>query len=132
MISILVYSTNSPEFLNRIDDTVIFNTLDKGDILKIVDLALAKLDKRLHDMGHTIKLNKSAKEFIADKGYDPSYGARPLHRAIQKYLEDPLAELILNLGNRQGLQFKVTATKGQDELTIQEVKVEKESQALNE
>ena len=95
-------------------------------------MALAKLDERLSVMGYTIKLSKAAKEFLADKGFDPAYGARPLHRAIQRCIEDPLAEKILSLGNKQGLQFKLGHSKGQEELTITEVKTEKESQALNE
>ena len=102
----------SPEFLNRIDDTVIFNSLEKEHILEIVGLALMQLDKRLQHMGYTVKLSKSAKEFIAEKGFDPAYGARPLHRAIQRYIEDPLAEKILTLGNKQGLHFKVGYSKG--------------------
>ncbi len=122
----------SPEFLNRIDDTVIFNSLEKEHILEIVGLALKQLDKRLQHMGYTVKLSKSAKEFIADKGFDPAYGARPLHRAIQRYIEDPLAEKILALGNKQGLHFKIGYSKGAEEVTISEVKKEKESQALNE
>ena len=121
----------SPEFLNRIDDTVIFNSLEKEHILDIVEIALKNLDKRLKHMGYTVKLSKAAKEFIADKGFDPAYGARPLHRAIQRYIEDPLAEKILALGNKQGLHFKVGHSKGADEVTITEVKKEKESQALN-
>ncbi|MEL6122416.1 MAG: ATP-dependent Clp protease ATP-binding subunit [Bacteroidota bacterium] len=124
--------TFSPEFLNRIDDVVIFNTLEKEDILRIVDLALQKLYKRVGEMGYAIKLSKQAKEFLADKGFDPQYGARPLHRAIQKYVEDPLAEKILASGNQADLQFKVGYSKGNDELTITEVQVEKESQAVNE
>lgn len=122
----------SPEFLNRIDDTVIFNSLEKDHILEIVGLALKQLDKRLEHMGYTVKLSKSAREFIAEKGFDPAYGARPLHRAIQRYIEDPLAEKILALGNKQGLHFKVGYSKGAEEVTITEVKKEKESQALNE
>jgi len=83
-------------------------------------------------MGYTVKLSKAAKEFIADKGFDPAYGARPLHRAIQRYIEDPLAEKILALGNKPGLHFKVGHTKDKEELTITEVIKEKESEALNE
>jgi ATP-dependent Clp protease ATP-binding subunit ClpC len=120
----------SPEFLNRIDDTVVFNSLGKEDILKIVDLAVAQLKKRLDNMGYTIKLNKAAKEFIAEKGFDPKFGARPLHRAIQKYVEDPLAEQILSVGNKRDLEFKITHSKGQEKLTIT-VNTETESEALN-
>ncbi len=124
--------TFSPEFLNRIDDVVIFNSLDKENILEIVELALEQLQTRLAQMSYTVKLSKAAKEFLAEKGYDPKYGARPLHRAIQKYIEDPLAEKILSLGSKQGYQFKVGYSKGKDELNISEVNSEKESEALKE
>lgn len=120
----------SPEFLNRIDDTVVFNSLEKEDIIHIVDLAVEQLKKRLHNMGYSIKLNKAAKEFIAEKGFDPKYGARPLHRAIQKYVEDPLAEQILAVGNKRDLEFKITHTKGKEQLTIS-ANTETESEALN-
>ncbi len=122
----------SPEFLNRIDDTVVFNSLEQNHILEIVELALNQLDKRLDHMGYTIKLSKAAKEFLAEKGYDPAYGARPLHRAIQRYIEDPLAEKILALGNKQGMHFKVGYSKGAEEVTITAVKKEKESEAVKE
>ncbi len=121
----------SPEFLNRIDDTVVFNTLEQDHILQIVDLALAQLKTRLDKMGYTIKLTKSAKEFLAEKGYDPKFGARPLHRAIQRYIEDPLAEQILAAGSKQGIEFKITHGKGKEQLTITQVSSEKESEALN-
>ena len=120
--------TFSPEFLNRIDDLVIFNSLDQKHILKIVDLALAQLHVRLDKMGFKVKLSKAAKEFIAEKGYDPAYGARPLHRAIQKYVEDPLAEKILSIGNKAGSTFKIGYTKGSEELRISETVSEKESE----
>ena len=120
----------TPEFLNRIDDTVIFNSLSKEDILKIVDLAVASLKERVEKMGFSIKLNKSAKEFLAEKGYDPKYGARPLHRAIQKYVEDPLAEQILAAGSKKGLSFKISHLKDKEQLTIVPANQEKESEAL--
>jgi len=120
--------TFSPEFLNRIDDLVIFNSLEQKHILEIVDLALAQLHTRLDKMGFTVKLSKAAKEFLAEKGYDPAYGARPLHRAIQKYVEDPLAEKILSIGNKAGAVFKIGYTKGSEKLKISEVILEKESE----
>lgn len=120
----------TPEFLNRIDDTVIFNSLSEEDILKIVDLAVNSLKGRVEKMGFSIKLNKSAKEFLAEKGYDPKYGARPLHRAIQKHVEDPLAEHILAAGSKRGLSFKISHHKGKEELTIVPANQEKESEAL--
>ncbi|MBL4594480.1 MAG: ATP-dependent Clp protease ATP-binding subunit [Flavobacteriales bacterium] len=85
----------APEFLNRIDDVVIFNSLEKDDIHKIIDIELKSLYGRIEELGFHIKLAKEAKDYIADKGYDSAYGARPLKRAIQKYLEDPLAEEII-------------------------------------
>ncbi len=94
--------TFSPEFLNRIDDVVIFNTLSKDHIFEIIDILMKGVMKRLTNLGFSLELTASAKEFIADKGYDAQFGARPLHRAIQKYLEDPLAEEILNMHVKQG------------------------------
>lgn len=94
--------TFSPEFLNRIDDVVIFNSLSKDDIFKIIDILMAGVFKRLSALGYSLELTEEAKTFIADKGYDQQFGARPLHRAIQKYLEDPLAEEILNLNVKPG------------------------------
>lgn len=87
--------TFSPEFLNRIDDVIIFNSLEKPQIHQIIDIVLKGVFKRLEELGYTIELTDAAKDFLSDKGYDPQFGARPLHRAIQKYLEDPLAEEIL-------------------------------------
>jgi ATP-dependent Clp protease ATP-binding subunit ClpC len=85
----------APEFINRLDDIIIFNSLERTDLHQIIDLLLVKLFTRLTNLGFSITLTEAAKDFIADKGYDPQYGARPLNRAIQKYLEDPLAEEIL-------------------------------------
>ena len=85
----------SPEFLNRIDDIIMFNPLTKEDIYKIIDIELKSLFKRVNDLGLVITISKEAKDFIIEKGYDPQYGARPLKRAIQKYLEDELAEVII-------------------------------------
>ncbi len=94
--------TFSPEFLNRIDDVVIFNSLTKEHIFVIIDIVMQGVYKRLSNMGYTLKITDEAKDFIADKGYDANFGARPLHRAIQKHLEDPLAEEILNLNIKSG------------------------------
>ena len=85
----------SPEFLNRLDDVIVFNSLEREHIHKIIDITLGKLFRRITDLGYTVELTKKAKDFLSDKGYDPQYGARPLNRAIQKYLEDPVAEEIL-------------------------------------
>ena len=94
--------TFSPEFLNRIDDVVVFNTLSKENIFNIIDILMKGVAKRLQILGFSLELTAEAKEFIADKGYDAQFGARPLHRAIQKYLEDPLAEEILNFNIKDG------------------------------
>ncbi len=94
--------TFSPEFLNRIDDVVIFNSLTKEDIHIIIDIIMKAVLKRLNNIGFDLEITKEAKDFIADKGYDVQFGARPLHRAIQKYLEDPLAEEILNMNIKSG------------------------------
>ncbi len=94
--------TFAPEFLNRIDDVVIFNSLDKDNIFSIIDILMKNVLKRLNALGYSLELTEEAKSFIADKGYDVQFGARPLHRAIQKYLEDPLAEEILNMNVKNG------------------------------
>ncbi|MGB3155481.1 MAG: ATP-dependent Clp protease ATP-binding subunit [Chitinophagaceae bacterium] len=94
--------TFSPEFLNRIDDVVIFNSLTRENIFNIIDILMKGVMKRLANLGFSLELTESAKAFLAEKGYDVQFGARPLHRAIQKYLEDPLAEEILNLNVKAG------------------------------
>ncbi|MDQ3551176.1 MAG: ATP-dependent Clp protease ATP-binding subunit, partial [Bacteroidota bacterium] len=94
--------TFSPEFLNRIDDVIIFNTLTKDHIFEIIDILMKGVMKRLVNLGFSLELSAKAKSFLAEKGYDQQFGARPLHRAIQKYLEDPLAEEILNMNIKTG------------------------------
>jgi ATP-dependent Clp protease ATP-binding subunit ClpC len=94
--------TFSPEFLNRVDDVIIFNSLEKHHIFEIIDILMMGVMKRLTILGFSLELSTDAKEFIAEKGYDQQFGARPLHRAIQKYLEDPLAEEILNMNIKAG------------------------------
>ena len=94
--------TFSPEFLNRIDDVVIFNSLTEEDIFSIIDILMKGVTKRLDNLGLKLELTEEAKKFISEKGYDSQFGARPLHRAIQKYLEDPLAEEILNMHVKNG------------------------------
>ena len=94
--------TFSPEFLNRIDDVVIFNHLTEENIFSIIDILMKAVTKRLTNLGLTLELTEEAKKFISEKGYDSQFGARPLHRAIQKYLEDPLAEEILNMHIKTG------------------------------
>ena len=92
----------APEFLNRIDDVIVFNALEKEDINKIIDIELIKLIDRIKDLGYTLKLTEKAKNYIAEKGFDKQYGARPLNRAIQKYVEDALAEEIINSKIHEG------------------------------
>ena len=121
--------TFSPEFLNRIDDVVIFNSLDQNDIFKIIDITLKDLHKRLEGMGYKLRLTDGAKKFVAEKGYDPQFGARPLHRAIQKYLEDPLAEFILNKNPEEGSAFKAVMRKDGEGLDID---LEKEAKSSSE
>lgn len=94
--------TFSPEFLNRIDDVVIFNSLTQENIFSIIDILMKGVTARLTNLGYNLELSEEAKKFIAEKGYDQQFGARPLHRAIQKYLEDPLAEEILNMHIKSG------------------------------
>ena len=94
--------TFSPEFLNRIDDVVIFNSLTKENIFEIIDILMKGVMKRLSNLGFNLELTPEAKDFIAEKGYDVQFGARPLHRAIQKYLEDELAEEILSMNIKNG------------------------------
>ena len=94
--------TFSPEFLNRIDDVVIFNSLSRENIFNIIDILMKNVMKRLSNLGFSMELTEDAKAFLAEKGYDQQFGARPLHRAIQKYLEDPLAEEILSMQVKQG------------------------------
>lgn len=110
--------TFSPEFLNRIDDVVIFNSLEKASIFRIIDIALKDVIARLQTIGYEIKLTDEAKEFLAEKGYDPAYGARPLHRAIQKYVEDPLAEEILKANAKPGDLFVISLDKEAGHLAI--------------
>jgi len=108
--------TFSPEFLNRIDDVVIFNSLDQGHINLIIDIIMKDVMKRLNTLGFHLEMTESAKKFIAEKGYDQQFGARPLHRAIQKYLEDPLAEEILGQNIKEG--DKVIADYSEEEKKI--------------
>lgn len=94
--------TFSPEFLNRLDDVIIFNSLEREDIHKIIDISLGHLFARITEIGYKVELTEAAKDFLSEKGYDPQFGARPLNRAIQKYLEDPVAEEILQGDIKEG------------------------------
>ncbi len=119
--------TFSPEFLNRIDDVVIFNSLDRQHIHQIIDITLSDLYRRMATMGFLLKLTDEAKDFVAEKGFDPQFGARPLHRAIQKYIEDPLAEFILNESPVEGSSLLADLNKETQELFIRQLIMEKES-----
>jgi ATP-dependent Clp protease ATP-binding subunit ClpC len=110
--------TFSPEFLNRIDDVVIFNALGMEEIYSIIDIALSDLFKRLTQLTFTLSLSSEAKKFVAEKGFDPQFGARPLHRAIQKYLEDPLAEFILNENPSEGSELIAVMNEDQSGTAI--------------
>ena len=119
--------TFSPEFLNRIDDIVIFNSLSKENINKIIDILMSTVMTRLNGLGFSMELTNEAKDFIADKGYDVQFGARPLHRAIQKYLEDPLAEEILNSNIKNGDVLIATLDKENEKIKFEIKRSESES-----
>ena len=112
----------APEFLNRIDDVVMFNSLGKEDIHKIIDIELNGLFGRVNNLGYTIKITDAAKDFIVDKGYDIQYGARPLKRAIQKYLEDPMAEEIIKSNLSEGDQIEIDFDNDKKEITVRTIK----------
>jgi ATP-dependent Clp protease ATP-binding subunit ClpC len=119
----------APEFLNRIDDVVVFNALEKDDIHKIIDIELRKLLARIKDIGYELVLSEKAKDYIAEKGFDKQYGARPLKRAIQKYIEDALAEEIVNSKLQEGDTIFMDLDEEKNELTIKIEKAKKESEA---
>ncbi|PWL24689.1 MAG: Clp protease ClpC [Fluviicola sp. XM-24bin1] len=108
----------SPEFLNRVDDMIMFNSLTREDIHQIIDLELDKLYGRLNDLGYSIEMTEKAKDYIVEKGYDEKFGARPLKRAIQKLIEDPLAEEIVKSNLHEGDTIKMDYNEGDAELTI--------------
>ena len=120
----------APEFLNRIDDIVIFNALEQEDIHLIIDIELKKLFKRIEGLGYQLKLSKKAKDFIAEKGFDKQFGARPLKRAIQKYIEDSLAEQIVNANLVSGDTISLDRDASDDEkLKVTIKKAEESSEA---
>lgn len=116
----------APEFLNRIDDIVIFNSLEKEDIKKIIDLELGKLYKRLEKLNYKVELTDEAKDFIAEKGWDKDFGARPLKRAIQKYIEDLLAEMLVNKQLTEGEEVILKLNEAKDALEGEAPKKSKE------
>jgi ATP-dependent Clp protease ATP-binding subunit ClpC len=122
----------SPEFLNRIDDVIVFNSLEKEDIAKILELSVGELMSRIRQIGFDIKLTDSAKSFLADKGFDADFGARPLNRAIQKYLEDPLAEEILKTEVKDGDILIVDLDAKKEELTFKKEKKKSKAEPKEE
>ena len=117
----------APEFLNRIDDVIVFNALEKHDIDKIIDIEMDKLYDRVKDLGYTLKLSEAAKDYIAEKGFDKQFGARPLKRAIQKYVEDALAEEIITSKIHEGDQIFMDLDETAQELKIEIKKLEEPS-----
>lgn len=109
--------TFSPEFLNRVDDIVMFNELDKQALNKIIDIELGGFFKRVKEMGYTLDVTENARNFLVEKGYDKQFGARPLKRAVQQYLEDDLAEMILRAEVEKGNRIIVDHTEGNERLT---------------
>jgi ATP-dependent Clp protease ATP-binding subunit ClpB len=110
-----------PEFLNRVDEIILFHRLKRDQMGRIVDIQIEHLKKLLEDRKITISLDPKAREWLAEKGYDPAYGARPLKRTIQKYVQDPLAELILSGGIKDGEKVKIAS--GRDGLSFNGAKV---------
>ena len=121
----------APEFLNRIDDVIIFNSLSKENLNCIIDIEMKGILDRIKEIGYSVKISEKAKDFIADKGFDKHYGARPLKRAIQKYFEDPLAEEIIQSNISEGDSIKVDLNKEKTELTMKLVKAKKKSKPKN-
>jgi ATP-dependent Clp protease ATP-binding subunit ClpC len=117
--------TFAPEFLNRIDDVIVFNSLEKEDIDKIIDIELQKLYGRIKELGYVLELSEEAKTFIAEKGFDKQFGARPLKRAIQKYVEDALAEEIITSKIHEGDIIEMDLDKDLQELKVKVKKSEK-------
>ncbi len=121
----------NPEFLNRIDDVIVFHPLDKSHILEIIDVMKTDLFARVNDLGIEIELSDSAKDFLVEKGFDPQFGARPLRRAIQKYVEDPMAEAILTNDLQEGAKISVDYKDG-EELTFKTKKARKKKAPSDE
>lgn len=119
----------APEFLNRVDDVMVFNPLEREHIHKIIDIELDKLYFRIKDLGYNLTLTEEAKDYIADKGFDKDYGARPLKRAIQKYIEDALAEEIINSKLQEGDSIIMDLDKKTEELKIKIKKQKKPTES---
>ena len=108
----------APEFINRLDDIIVFDQLASEDVIKIVDIELNKFIERMERQGYTFKFNKTTKEFLAKEGYDPAYGARPIKRAIQRYVEDAVADSILDGYLKEGKSYTVSKDKSANKLII--------------
>jgi ATP-dependent Clp protease ATP-binding subunit ClpC len=121
--------TFAPEFLNRIDDVIMFNSLGKEEINKIIDLELKGLYERVQSLGYLLKIASAARDFIAERGFDATYGARPLKRAIQKYLEDPMAEVLIKSNLQEGDYINVGFNSAKSEIKI---KIQKKKSELPE
>jgi ATP-dependent Clp protease ATP-binding subunit ClpC len=119
----------APEFLNRIDDVVMFDSLERDDIHKIIEIELRQLYSRIQNMGYTISISDSAKDFIVEKGWDAQFGARPLKRAIQKYIEDVLAEEIIKTKLEEGDEILIDFDKKKEEVKI---KVKKKGKVVKQ
>lgn len=124
--------TFAPEFLNRVDDVIVFNSLTQEDIFEIIDIELKSLFSRIEGLGYTVQLTDPAKKHIAEKGFDSNFGARPLKRAIQKFLEDPIAEEILKGELSEGSVLKVDYDKGKDEIVVKGTKGKSQKSAADE
>ena len=122
----------NPEFLNRIDEAIIFHQLEKRHIVDIVQIQVADLLKRMASMNITLELTKQAREFLAEKGYDPAYGARPLRRAIQRHLEDPIAEEVLKGKFGEQTTIRVGVSKKSGELKFSKAGTEDKAGEVNE
>ena len=107
----------TPEFLNRLDEQIYFNSLSQEDIYQIIDIELRELHSRMKELGYTLSIDKTAKKFIADVGYDPKFGARPLKRAIQRYVEDPVSEVIIE-GIPAGSKLRVKLAKDKNSTVV--------------
>jgi len=117
--------TFAPEFLNRIDEIITFNSLTKEDIYKIIDIELEKVLTRIRTMEFDLELTDVAKEYISEKGYDPEYGARPLKRSIQKYIEDPITEEIIKSNPKKGTKMILDYDKENDVMIVSSAKEKK-------
>ena len=123
----VVRSAFRPEFLNRVDEIILFHRLKREQMTRIVDVQLRRLAKLLEDRKITLSLDPEAREWLAEKGYDPAYGARPLKRVIQKAVQDPLAELILCGKVKDGEAVKVSVARGKQSLAFNGEAAEREA-----